>query len=369
MNPAFSVYLDLVRFAAACLVYMYHSNQRLLVHDVLPMSQYGHSAVIVFFVLSGYVIAFVTDTKEREWRVYAASRLSRVYSVAVPALALTVLLDYLGRQLLPTIYTQYPFDQHLVRAAVSLSMLNEWWFLSVTSFSNVPYWSITYEIWYYVAFGLLTFLPRRWALKALLLLFLALGPKLLLLAPIWATGVWLYRDRRLQRISSVAAWTLLAASWVGIVAFHSADVQGMASKPFKVWLGGAWFDEFTFSKFFVSDYLLTAFVAMNFLAMRRVAEQTSTLWKAIEAPVRWAAAYTFTLYLLHQPLFLFWAAVLRWDPHGPAYWLSMTALTAVSVVIVGHFTETQRHGLKSWTLKQLRRWPRAAGHVVGEHGH
>ena len=36
MNKGFSVYLDLVRFVAACLVYIYHSNQRLLVEDSSP---------------------------------------------------------------------------------------------------------------------------------------------------------------------------------------------------------------------------------------------------------------------------------------------------------------------------------------------
>ena len=80
MNRSFSVYLDLVRFSAACLVYLWHSNMRLLVHDILPASSYGHSAVIVFFVLSGFVIAYVTDTKENNWVDYSASRLSRVSS-------------------------------------------------------------------------------------------------------------------------------------------------------------------------------------------------------------------------------------------------------------------------------------------------
>ena len=44
MNRAFSIYLDLVRFLAACLVYLYHSNQRLLSTEILPVSNYGHSS-------------------------------------------------------------------------------------------------------------------------------------------------------------------------------------------------------------------------------------------------------------------------------------------------------------------------------------
>ena len=84
LSKPFSIYLDLVRFTAACLVYLWHSNMRLLVTDVLPASNSGHSSVIVFFVLSGFVIAFVTDTKEGHWIDYTSSRLSRVFSVVIP---------------------------------------------------------------------------------------------------------------------------------------------------------------------------------------------------------------------------------------------------------------------------------------------
>ena len=86
-------YLDLVRFVAACLVYLYHSNQRWLIADILPASNYGHSSVIVFFVLSGFVIAYITDTREKQFPIYSASRISRIYSVAFPAIFLTILLD------------------------------------------------------------------------------------------------------------------------------------------------------------------------------------------------------------------------------------------------------------------------------------
>ena len=77
----------------------------------------------------------------------------------------------------------------------------------------------------------------------------------------------------------------------------------------------------------------------------------------IASPVRFLANYTFTLYLLHQPLFLFWAAVIRGDPKAPWYWSSVTVLTMLSVVLIGHFTETRRHVLRTWLLSLFRRWP------------
>jgi peptidoglycan/LPS O-acetylase OafA/YrhL len=352
MNKAFSIYLDLVRFTAACLVYLYHSNQRLLVRDILPASNFGHSSVIVFFVLSGFVIAYITDTREKQFATYTASRLSRVYSVALPAVLLTIALDAMGRQLYPALYG-YPFDQFLLRGAASLLMANEVWFISITSFSNVPYWSIGYEMWYYVAFGAVVFLPRRAGMITVALLALALGPKVTLLAPIWVLGVVLYRWQGLQSLRESTAWLLLLGSCVGIVAFHQANVTDQVATFFKSLIGEKWHTQFTFSKFFVSDYLLGVLVFLNFAAMRRVSFRLEPVLLGLERPIRFLAGYTLSLYLLHQPLFLFWAAVIQGDPSGYAYWWQTTAMVALSVLAVGYVTENKRHLLKRWLERLL----------------
>lgn len=345
MNKGFSIYLDLVRFVAACLVYLYHSNRRLLIEDILPANNYGHSAVIVFFVLSGYVIAYVTDTREKNWMDYTASRLSRIYSVALPTVFLTILLDGIGRQLYPALYN-VPFDQFAIRSVASLLMLNEVWLVSITSFSNVPYWSICFESWYYVAFGLLTFLPQRLGLLATAIVAVLLGPKIALLAPIWAAGVVLQRWKVLERMSERLGWCLVVGSTLAIVFFHWIDIPGIVSMQLKSWIGDRLYVELTHSNHFLSDYLLGVLVFLNFAGMRRIGERIAGLMSFIERPARFLAAYTLTLYLLHQPLFLFWGAVIRGDPSGPGFWWSVTAMVAISVVVIGHFTESRRHGLK-----------------------
>lgn len=352
MNKGFSIYLDLVRFVAACLVYLFHSNQRLLVQDILPASNFGHSSVIVFFVLSGYVIAYVTDTKEKIWTDYVASRLSRIYSVAVPALFLTIALDAMGRQLYPALY-DYPFDQFPVRIASSLLMANEVWFVSITSFSNVPYWSICFEMWYYIGFGLLTFLPLRLGVVLTILAAVVLGPKIVLLAPIWAAGVALQRWKALQRMPEPVAWMLAIGSGVAIVLFHMAGVESWTTARMNALLGVRLHTYLVFAEHFLSDYLLGLLVFLNFAGMRQVCARGERLLVLIEKPVRSLAAYTLTLYLLHQPLFLFWGAVIRGDPKGPGFWWAITALVALSVVAVGYLTESRRHELKRLIQRQL----------------
>ena len=348
----FSVYLDLVRFLAACLVYLYHSNQRWLVQPILPFSDYGHSAVIVFFVLSGYVIAYVAHEKERDWASYAASRISRLYSVAVPAVALTLLLDWGGRHLLPEV-NNYPFDAFALRILGSLLMANEVWFVSITSFSNVPYWSICYESWYYVAFGLCVYLPRRRAIWLCAALALVLGPKIALLAPVWAMGTLLFHLRRLAEIPQATGWLFALAGAAGIALFFLLGVEAAAGAWFESLLGKRLYTEFTFSRFFLGDYLLGALVTLHFAGMRRIAHQLARPILAIEVPVRKLAAYTFTLYLLHQPLFLFWGSVINGDNRGYGSWALATALMAVSVVVVGALTENQRHRLTARIRSRL----------------
>jgi len=355
MNRPFSVYLDLVRFIAAVLVYFYHSNQRFLIEQILPASNFGHSAVIVFFVLSGFVIAFVTTTKETTLSAYSASRISRVFSVAVPAVVLTIVLDSIGRELYRDIYEGYPYDQFMARIGGSLLLINEIWLISITSFSNVPYWSICYEWWYYVVFGMVMFLPRRLGLLIAAVTMLIIGPKVILLAPIWWLGVLLYHWRAPREMSPAASWSMVLVSIVGIVLYHAWGISEIASEWLKSIIGADLHRSLTFSKFFVADYLLGILVFMNFAGMRNVAAAHGSVLMVVEKPVRFVANYTFTLYLLHQPLFLFWGSVVQGDPKTPWFWVTVTVLMAGSVGVVGHFTENRRQDLRRWLIRRFSR--------------
>ena len=55
----------------------------------------GHTAVIIFFVLSGYLVGkhvyLAFNTGRWSWREYAIKRLSRLWIVLIPALILTAI--------------------------------------------------------------------------------------------------------------------------------------------------------------------------------------------------------------------------------------------------------------------------------------
>lgn len=346
MNRAFSIYLDLIRFVAACLVVIYHSNSRLIVEKVLPLSTYGHSAVIIFFVLSGFVIAYATDTKEHSARDYWASRLSRVWSLAVPAILLAPLLDVIGESIAPGLYAgNTTHGLAPVRMVSSFLFLNEIWSVSIMCFSNIAYWSLNYELWYYALFALFVFGGRRrWLWIGLVALLV--GPKILLLAPIWVLGVVVYRWQRPQAMPEWLGWACVIGSALLFAAFEHYHVTELVSGHLQAAIGAHWYRELNFSKWFLTDYLLAGIVCLNFVGMRRVVFRCAPLLHAGERPIRAAAAYTFSIYILHQPLIYFFAALIDLPPTGYLKYAAVMASVAAAVVLIGHQTERKRFGLR-----------------------
>ena len=354
MTREFSLYLDVVRFLAACLVVIYHTNDRLIIQDHLPFSGYGHASVIVFFVLSGYVIAYISEAKEHSPKLYISARLARVYSVAIPVVLLTPILDIFGRQLYPELYVdRSPFDHPIIRLGSSLMFANEMW-VSIMSFSNTPYWSLCYEVWYYLLFGIYLFTPARLRLLFLIIASTLAGPKVMLLAPIWIIGVILHRAQSLKQIGLGASLVLALGSALGIVFFHTYQLTEYFSYHLlESIIGAYWFKQLAFSKFFLGDYLLGILVFAHLLGMRQAATYLGPLLLKCKLPIKTLSSYTFTLYLSHQPLYLFWGAVIHSDNTTSTYYIKTISMLFVSVLILGYFTENKRNRLKSWIYNML----------------
>ena len=102
MNRATSVFLDGLRVFAAIWIFAHHCVMEFYKD---PWGAHGHDAVVIFFVLSGYVIAFSTlGRKNTQVKQYAIARLSRLYSVVIPALILSALVVVLGFMTNPAAY-------------------------------------------------------------------------------------------------------------------------------------------------------------------------------------------------------------------------------------------------------------------------
>lgn len=356
MSRNLSVYLDLVRFMTAMLVFVVHANYQRFTGG-LPVLHHlkdlGNDAVMVFFVLSGFVIAHVVATKERSAAVYAASRLARLYSVAVPALLLTVLLDLAGAQLDPSLYTGrwFEFDQPLLRVVAALSFTNELWFSYTRPFSNGPFWSLGYEAWYYVLFAAVHFLRGRTRVWAVAAVCLVIGPKILLLLPVWWMGVWAYRRSQSVPIGAVHALVLCAGSLGAYLLFRLADGPDRLLGLAEEWLGSAVLhDQISWSRRFLASYVIGACVAIHFVGAAALAPHLKRLPRGLERAIRYAAGFTFSLYLLHYPLLQFFAAlvpVVGMEAHRAA----VVALGSLAVVlVVGAGIERRKEPLRALLL-------------------
>ena len=338
--------MDFLRFFAAVIVFLSHSAAHY--PTKFPLFHAGHEAVIIFFILSGFVIAFVRDTKEDTLRDYALSRIGRIYSVAIPALVLTVFADFIGQSIDPDVYGKgyTATDYWYVRLAGSLAFVNELWLVSIQTFSNVPYWSLNYEVWYYISFACLAFAPRRlgWALFALCILIM--GPKIAMLLPIWWLGVWCYRTTLSERLSPQAAWALVVASLVGVGVYFHFEFAQLGSDILQSWLGKDLHAKLAFSRETLGDYYLSIVVVAHFVGMRRVAPTIGPLIVPLARPIRWIAAYTFVLYLCHQPLLFFYKAVLGTESGVFGDYLLLVTLTFGYIIVLGTYTERRKHVAK-----------------------
>lgn len=353
MSRAFSIYLDLIRLFAALLVMLYHANW--IFRPGLTITSLGHEGVVIFFVLSGFVIAYVTDTREQDFRDFMVARGARIFSVAIPAIILTAALDASGFWLGPEAYPENyrAWDLPLIRVITSVLFLNEIWTLGIQLFTNVPYWSLNYEVWYYVLFGVLYFFRgwQRYVGFAALCLFL--GPKILLLLPVWWLGVWVYRSERLRTITMAQAWLCVVLSLAGGYYYLALNLGQFGWDWVQVTFGVELHRELSFSRQFITDYYLGAVLALHFVGMRVVLAGIDTAPALLEGPIRYFAGSTFSIYLYHQPLLWFYLATFSWLGEGiPRYVLILT-LTLGTCLVLSRYTEQRKHVWKAGIEKLL----------------
>ena len=328
LPPALSAYLDLVRFSAAVLVLMSHAAPELL--GVTPEVVPGHDAVVVFFVLSGFVIGYVTDGRETRAGAYAVARLSRLWSVCVPALLVTAVISCFMTTSLA----------HVTRPVLAnLLFLGEWWTGTTGLQINPPFWSLNYEAWFYLIWGVWWFTPpgsRGWwtALACAMA-----GPRVVFLLPLWLVGVAVYYWRPfLSRFVSVSLVLASLAGWALILGF------GLRLAA-QTWLRGA---THGYSYLLgpgtaaLTDYPFAILTAMQFVGIRSLVARWSVPRRAARAVVA-AASVTFAVYLFHWP-----AIVVVRDLGGMTGW-GAVALVGAACVLAGVVTERSRpawrHGL------------------------
>ncbi len=318
--PHLSLYLDLVRFLAALAVVLYHSwNQ---VFPDRPFKWPGHEAVVVFFVLSGYVIAHAATAPGMTLGLYLQHRIARIVPVAWAALLL-VLAACLLR---PGLAGNGAVWRDSLANALFVAQSGPF---ALEAPLNPPFWSLNYEVWYYAIFGAWLFVPARWRLAAVAAACLLAGPKILLLLPVWLLGVLLYR--RMPAWPPALAWACLLASLAAGALMTWLDLSDFLRARLYAALPFAW--RAHYSTQFLYDNLLGIVVAVHFAAVSSLGRLPRIVARAAR-PIRWLAGCTFTLYVFHGPLMVLVRDVAGITAPGPFY-----AALALGVLVAAELTE------------------------------
>lgn len=293
----FSAFLDLLRFSAAVLVFIVHLIT--VTGAPIAVSHVAHGSVIAFFVLSGYVISWSAARDGTALR-YAISRAARIYTVAIPAIVLTIAIDiYLAHMPahggLPSVYELHKPVRYL---ALALSFTTDFWFLKEDAFSNAPFWSLCYEVWYYVMFGVALFGPRRWKIVCLVCLLALTGPRLWLLFPTWLGGVFVERLHRRAELSQTSAWLGLTAAFLLLLIVSLFGVETSMNGLANALTGGFLTTHMRYSQYVPGDYLTAVAIGGAIFFARYI--RFRVLFR-LQPYIHAAAGITFSMYLTHFP--------------------------------------------------------------------
>lgn len=343
-----SLYLDALRLIAALEVAAFHLGR--LPGSGVPegwWNAFGHEAVVIFFVLSGFVIRHAAGKNDPTLRLFAISRISRVWSVAIPALLLTWLFDSIGHRIDLAPYEGLVTDgSAALRVAIGAAMLNESW-VSVQMLSNTPYWSIAYEVFYYALFAAIFYLKGRWRWLILVPALIA-GPKILLLFPIWLMGWAAYSERWSARWPRWLVWAAFCQPVLCLLLYSQFGLMGLTGGWLEGWLGhDLWRNGLAWSRYVISDSLLGLSIAVNLIAAKHLGPELAIALNGAAKPIRWLAGRSFTLYLLHQPTMLLMIALS--GALLPPIWRTPFIVMGATIVIlaVAEVTEGQRHRLRA----------------------
>lgn len=322
-----AVLLDLLRALAAFLVLSEHCRDLLFVdyHSLaahraawlLPylFSGAGHQAVVIFFVLSGYLIAGsvlrLFQSGRWSWSLYLTHRLVRLWVVLLPGLLLCALWDHLGLWLhrAPLTYAGHGPNHMIPDVASHLgwgALLGNAVFvqsiLSPTFGSDGALWSLANEFWYYILFPLLmlvfwrggTLVRRAFSALGIALVAKFVGVGILLGFPIWLMGALLAFVPR----PHLPVW----ARWVAAALYLPLFLGLSRAHSMIGWL---------------NDTLLGVATAL-FLWILLSARGEANPHARWVATSRLAARGSYSLYVLHTPFLLLLATLTiretRWQP-------------------------------------------------------
>ena len=329
------------------------------------MTGLGHQAVVVFFVLSGFLVGGHVIAQNQNgtwsWESYLFRRLTRLWVVLLPALFLTAFWDTIGMTLtgselyqggLANYYHSTPGPEDSDKIYTFRTFLGNVFFLQtivVPSFgTNGPLWSLAYEFWYYILFPLVAVsilsrrthvFPKLAMLTGAALVALSLPTDVVASGLMWLQGVLLYVLNRSISLPRPIYRALGAVSACLLVWSLAATRGAVPSLPGDLLVGGSF------------TLLLWSMLHSKF---------SNAILEIASSRI---AAISFTMYLVHFPFAAALSCLVihneRFTPSLQALAFFLIAIGTVLIYSAGlyYLAERKTSDVQMWLQ---RKWERVS---------
>jgi peptidoglycan/LPS O-acetylase OafA/YrhL len=196
----------------------------------------------------------------------------------------------------------------------------------------LSYWSLGFEVWYYIAFGLTLFIKGPMRIASLLAWAIAVGPMIFMMLPLWLLGAVAYRlgNRiRLEPYRGAAAWALSLALWTVYEARIRRYVPVMQAMPPQL-------------ANVLDDYIVGGLFAVNVTGFRAMSGMVARIVDPVAPLIRYAAGATFTIYLLHIPVAQFLTTFINEPPSTPGARIVIFGGTLAALFLIACVTERRK---------------------------
>ncbi len=324
-NPTLISFVDMARWMAAAMVMIGHlRNPIFFGYSEQPagarsiavtiwffITGYHAEAVLVFFVLSGFLVGGLTMARQSADRFdsgsYAIDRISRLFIAYLPALLLTLVLTMVGSAYFnstgmydgthPMIVQKVQgiaFENNIsIPIIVGNLMMLQTFFVPELG-SNPPLWSLSFEFWFYAIFGLaLTGVTKLRFWRFLLIgtagaIALVLGAQFVLHFGLWLLGLGT-AGLKPRRLGHPLVAAVVLSAWLLVIRIFDARLD--ASEQLKM----------------SAHYVLAVLFGWLIMTFRG---RNISAFVRLQRANKFMADFSYSLYLTHFPVLIFVMAVL-----------------------------------------------------------
>lgn len=204
------------RFVAAIWIVVYHFGLKVAsIHDnhlLNSIFKNGFQAVSFFYVLSGFIMAYIyfgvsLENKFNVWKYWKA-RFARIYPAYFFAFALCILIySYWGNKL------------DFVNVLSELFCLTTWRIDGISSYYNYPDWSISVEFFFYLCFPMII----KWGVKLNSTILTLITASLWIITQLYYNSIPLYYQKTFEYFPLFHLSSFILGIYGGILYFKFSE--------------------------------------------------------------------------------------------------------------------------------------------------